>query len=484
MRAGLAILGFLFASIPSSVVYATQDKSQIPADAELKKAEKGIRDLFATEYKAKDRATKRALAQKLLSQAPGTSNLAERFVLLRESRDLGAEALDFDTAFGAADKLGDQFQGQAPLTGATFSASYNKLEALNTAKRTPLTPDEMAAVAAHYLRVAVLAIKSAEYETATKAGQGAEQAAKSANDANLSKRAGELLKEIPLWKIEDEASTKAAKAMAEGEVPENCTILGKFQFFAKEDREGLKLLVKGSDAAMKAAASKELESAGTDAMPDIAEAWWSAAESQKNSLDKRRCQNHAFSLLDSALPSAAGLTRTKIEKRMEEWEQVLTGLPWIDLLRSMTPKDAVLGIWPVTPAGVATPPWEDQACHRAQIPFEPPLEYDIKATVESKKGGWFGVGLVAGGKQSVVQLKDIPVGKVVSLRIQVRRSGYSFIVDGKPHTDYKGDFSDVPGVGPRWVMPNPKSLFLQSGGSYAFSTLKLRQVSGQGKKLR
>jgi hypothetical protein len=484
LRAGLTLLLLS----PFSLSFGQDGKLALPSDAELKQAEEAVRGVYSSEYKDKSRPARKALAQKLLAQAPGTKNPAERFLLYREARDLGAEALDFQTAFAAADKLGSTYTGTSPLTGASFNVVGNKLEALGVARKARLSPDEAGGVAEQFLAVALEALEASDYASATKAAQGAEQMGKSSGDASISKKAAELSKDIPLLKAEDEASSKSAKALGESDLPEDNTIHGKFLLFQKGDPAGLKLLAKGSDAALKDAAAKELAKQDAEAVLAVAEAWWSAGSSQRSPLDKKRCQGRAVSLLEETLPSVTGLSRSKVEKRLDEWDQVVTGVPWTDLLSLMTPKDSVHGNWISSPAGLTSPAWVDLAPHRAQVPYLPgeQSDYDLRISFELRADkGWLGVGFISPiGTQVIVQFKGTGKDVPVTAQIQVRRSGYSVKKAGKVITEWKGDWKTLPAVGPMWKMPNDKTLFLQSGATFQISKFQLRLLSGQGKRLR
>ena len=66
-------------------------RKSVPDAAKLEAAEKEIKRTFETEYAAKDPAMKAALAAKLLQLAKDTTDdLAVKYVLLREARDLSA----------------------------------------------------------------------------------------------------------------------------------------------------------------------------------------------------------------------------------------------------------------------------------------------------------------------------------------------------------------------------------------------------------
>src|SRR5262249_41386355 len=82
----------------------------IPDQDAQKRAETLIRDVFAPEYAKTTPMDQRNLAEKFLQQAKETRDDAvARYVLLREARDLAAQASELTAAFEAVETLGKAF---------------------------------------------------------------------------------------------------------------------------------------------------------------------------------------------------------------------------------------------------------------------------------------------------------------------------------------------------------------------------------------
>ena len=101
----LASLALVWLIQPS----AAAELAQPPDSAAQERAERLIREVYAHEYAnlAKSRAD---LAARLLQQGKSVSeDLAMKFVALRESRDLAADAGDTKTAMAAVETIGEVF---------------------------------------------------------------------------------------------------------------------------------------------------------------------------------------------------------------------------------------------------------------------------------------------------------------------------------------------------------------------------------------
>jgi len=152
---------------------------------------------------------------------------------------------------------------------------------------------------------------------------------------------------------------------------------------------------------------------------------------------------------------------------------------------------------------------------RIQVPYIPPDEYDLQATILRRSGDQSIVlGLARGNSQwgpnfdfyhggmlkSGVERMDgkqpefnslvytggrvFYVGKRVRLEAQVRRTGFKITADEKVIFSYTGDYKNLDMSG-SWKMQDGKTLWLGLwNGETVFERLVLIPVSGQGKKLR
>jgi hypothetical protein len=291
--------------------------------------------------------------------------------------------------------------------------------------------------------------------------------------------------------------------------------MGQFLCFVKANWDmGLRFLAKGHDGPLKSLAGKEVAGPASSAeWAALADDWAAQAEKEKSPLKRNPMLAHAFSLYETALPDSTGVLRAKIEKRLAELDPaILAG--GIDLLALVDPKkDARQGEWKKEGRALVCP--SAMEYDRIQIPYLPPDEYDLSATIVRRSGDQSIVlGLARGSSQwgpnfdfyhgvilkSGIERMDgqqpefnsamytggrvFHVGKRVLMEAQVRKTGFRITADGKPILSYQGDYKNLDMSG-GWKVQDGRTLFLGLWkGEVAFERLVLVPLSGQGKRLR
>jgi hypothetical protein len=265
-----AILPFLLIAVGASAqdVPETTAKAPVPDAEAIKKAETELKELLKAEFKSTDAADRRALAKKLLEAGGKTeSDAATRYVVLREAADVAAQAEDLGTSFGAVDRLAAQFE---------VDPFALKADALTTARKAARRTDVLAKIAVAALKTAREARGADRLEPAVRALKEAENAAKGAKDATLSKSIADETKLVAAAKkdLADVEEARAKLAGAPDDTKANLT-LGRWLVFEKgKPKEGLPYLAKGADKRLAEAAKLDLE--GFDALR-IGEAWMKLA---------------------------------------------------------------------------------------------------------------------------------------------------------------------------------------------------------------
>jgi hypothetical protein len=299
-----------------------EQKLPAPSAADQKKAETEVRSVFKDEFAKKTREGKRTLAVRLLSEAADTKNTpASRYVVLLLSRDLAIEALDVGTILESIDQLSKLYDmGKPPLTGAAFTSSNTalKVSALNSAQKFATAPEDSGALGDAYLKVAEESLKEKSFDDALAAAQAAEKYAKAAKAASVQERAGQLVKEVPELKKEDDLFGKAILAKADD--PAAKLVKGRYVLFVLgDDGTGIENLLGCSDEGLKSVAKLEAaKPASAEAMSEIAEAWIALSGKEEILLHKRRYKNRARTWFDEAMKNAGGITKAKIERRLSE----------------------------------------------------------------------------------------------------------------------------------------------------------------------
>ena len=305
---------------------------------------------------AKDQAAKAALTFNLLEAGrKNKSNRAEQFVLLRRAGeiacsacepDLMLEAVDAITAagftippyqvksrflkrlleqdtLGSADQLSTvsaaciRFAEDAAANGAIDEA----FDVLAAAGKSLAEPSKRALAACRTAQAAVnharnLAEK-AEREKKVRDTQGDLDTIKSAQSA-----LADCGKGLQQARHEYEAiQTSQEQLKTHPDDPDACLTVGRWCCFSRGDwDEGLKLLAKGSDVALKTLAAEELASKPAQAEEKVArgDAWWGLAEKATGKA-KAAMRRRAVHWYQEAMPDlAAGLVKSRVDNRLAQ----------------------------------------------------------------------------------------------------------------------------------------------------------------------
>jgi hypothetical protein len=474
----------------------------VPAAPALAEAEKQIRSLFKDDYAKRAPADRVALARRLLQAGEETKDDdALRYVALREARDLAAAAGDLDTAMAAIGRLGKGFDVDVPeQEAAAFAAAARTVD-----------PDEGEAVFAKGMTLADRLAQSDEYEAALKLMTPLEDLARRMRNAEHVKtvqgRARELRTQQADWNRVKPALEKLKETPDDAEA---CLAVGRYYATAGKWAEALPLLAKGSAPALKEAAAKELaKPADAAAQAEAGDLWAASAEKETGPL-KTALQDRARDFYEKALPGLTGLSRARVEKKINGLIAAATpsGGGALNLLALVNPqKDTVAGAWKSDGRALTS---DAGACSRVMLPYEVPDEYDYRVDLSRVSGsGSIAIILTKGGREFVLEtawpagqtgfayvdglhIDANPTGTKVpftngrrySYVVQVRNSGLRLLVDGRPFIAWKTDYKNVtPHTG--WALPNKNCVGF---GSYAspttFHAAELVEVSGRGKRVR
>jgi len=468
----------------------------VPDTAALKKAEKAVRDLFP--LNARSRIERLALARKLsdAARAASSEDPAVRWILLRDARDVAAEAIDLDAAFAAAAVAAEQFDAKPEALRAA---------ALATAKKSATSAEDAGALAEVLLALSEPAFAAEEFEGAAALAKDAEALARTAKAVALAERAKE--------RGADAAEARKDRDAARRAEPADPLASGKYLcFWRGRWEEGLPLLEKSGDAALKALAAKERSGASTvQAKADLAQAWAEAAQrKEKGTPERRRYWLRSVAWGERAWPEATGLLKARVLKRLDDAEGELLS-QGVNLLPRMDPAhDSVESPWTLDGGRLVS---SENGIAKVQIPYVPPTEYDLVVTAARRSGSSsFNAGLVSSGRRFVVSVDgfierdmtsidriDGKQGDMNETRLKekqfvddqprtlvfsIRRSGVSMTVDGRRILDWRGDPRRL-SLSPAFSVPDDRVLFLMTGStSFEISRLALLPVSGPGQKLR
>ena len=327
-RVGKRAVGGIPILLLASLAFASgaQDKAPVPGPAEQAEVEKMMKDVFKDEYAKRAPADRQAFARQLLAQGQKTEDDRKfQFVLLRESRDIAAQAGDPATSLLAVDEMAKTF---------AVDAAAMKGGVLAAAAKTAKTVDEFRILARLSLRLVEQALAADDYDGADRNSAAAALYAKRAQDLALLGRATARAKEVSDLRARFEKLKKARETLAANpdDGAANLT-LGQFLCFMKGDWDkGLELLEKSPDLLFGALAKKERASPGDPAgQMAVGDGWWDLSE-KESSPAKENLKQHACVWYARAAGSLTGLSKTKVDKRLSDGRiaMILRG-NWMDV---------------------------------------------------------------------------------------------------------------------------------------------------------
>ncbi|HVR84326.1 MAG TPA: protein kinase, partial [Planctomycetota bacterium] len=466
-------------------------RSAMPEPAALKEAEKVIREVYKADYSKKAPPDQQALAAKLLSQGRATrEDPRAQFVLLREARDLALQVGDLDTTLAALDEL-----------GRSFEVDLISLRNAALAKFQGRTPESTGALIDALIDLTREAMEVDNFDVAISASFRADSLSKAVADPVLATRTSDLRKDVTT--VRDEYLKVKSSIDRPGTGDQEA--LGRYYAFVKGEWDrGLEILAATAKAPLNGLAERDLSrpDEGT-ARAEIGDGWWDLAEREKSGSRRLRLQERCRLWYEAAMPTLTGLSKTRVEKRLEALESQNRGP--VDLLRLIeVSKDGVNGSWSRSSSGLMSGSTDFFA--RVMIPYLPPAEYDLTVAVERKEGQQdFFMGLVQGDTQFGAMINSgnstyceisatvgylahfdggIVLGKPSIIVYQVRKNSVEVRVDGKRILSYKGDLSKG-SMFPQWNVPDKRVLFIGSHGSvHQVTRIALTAVTGRGKAIR
>jgi len=290
----------------------------VPDQQSIARATKTVREAFRDLYiqataSAAGLPPRAALATRLYQESRDTrDDNAARYVLLCEARDWAAKAAEPALACRAIDDLARLYAvapGELAIT------------ALRDAAKFTLTPAAQEALARAALAAADSAIARDEYDVAARLAALAETAARSAHKMLLTSDVADKLKEINWAKGEYERAKTAIETLASHPDDRDArAAAGRYKCLAKNDwTHGLPLLLESSDADYQRLAQRDVAavSAGPAAQHEIGNEWWEWGE-KLTGRARTSCRNRAAHWYRLALPSLTGISRSTIERRLDD----------------------------------------------------------------------------------------------------------------------------------------------------------------------
>lgn len=319
--------------VPVAVQPRLPKKTPVPDLESQAKSEKEVKELYKAEYGKTKTADLKKLAAILLKQGVETKdNASDRYVLLREARDLAARAGEFETALRAIEEMASDF---------AVSASDLKARALARAGEAALTPEAGKVLAEAAFGLIDEAIAADEFDAALRLAAVASSVARKASWGAFAAKAEARQKELKALQQDFQQVKEAADKLRQtpDDAEANLTMGRYFCLVKGAWDKGLPMLARGSDPALQALAAKEASrSADPDALIELGDGWTEQAGKEKG-LAKTQMLLRAKSNYEQALPELKGLTKNKIELKIQEFAKSTgeTARPALTGLAGLTP---------------------------------------------------------------------------------------------------------------------------------------------------
>jgi hypothetical protein len=504
-----SVLALAISAFPAESI----KKNPVPSDTAQTEATRLVKEIYGDEYaKAKTPAQKQSLARKLLAKAGETADdLAGKFVLLRLTKDIAAQATDGQTAFEAIDATAESFA----IDAAEMKAAV--LQKLATVANT----------AAHHRSISEQAVKlmndavaNDDFSIAERLGQLAQDEAAKGRDRELVAQAkGQIDQAKRVAKAFEK--TKSANGVLDNapDDPQANLIVGKYLCLIKGDwKRGLPKLALAADGSLKTLATQELDPPASSAeQARLGDAWWNTAE-QEEGTAKRQLQARAGYWYQTALPGLSGLMKDKVERRLAITASTTNKFPsgFVDLLPFVNAqRDRVAGDWQKDKSGLRLVTGLHDGYTRVMLPVSVDGEYDFAVTFTRNSGddcicpilpvgshmclvnlsGW-------GGKCSGIEMLDgqdsshnsttiRPGGLIngrkyhllIRVRLQNGMASVDVLIDKAPVLRWRGSESSL-SLYKDWSLPQLHRLALGARHPTTFHSIQLKMISGKAEWIK
>jgi WD40 repeat protein len=306
----------------------------VPDKGLVEKAEQALKKAYEKEYAKTAAADRLALAGDFLNKAAESKDPAERYVLLREARDLAVLAARAPLVVRAVDELHRYFT----LSESALDMKLESLEEFKPASNGPLDNQYLAEAA---LSLTDEAVGADNYEAANRLMKLAGSAAQAkGSPPSLKSRVTAREREIKVLVKEYEGVKAAvAKLKEQPDDAEANLAVGKYICLWKGDwAKGLPLMAKGDDEKLQALAKKEMERPSEPlAQIALAEDWRKLAEDSKRGTALRaRFQRRAYQWYKQAAPGLPERLRVDTERIIKDIEKKVPSVKNLETVGELT----------------------------------------------------------------------------------------------------------------------------------------------------
>lgn len=301
-------------SSPKAPIAVVQEPATpVPSKEQLREPKKLIRSLFSDQYADRSENGKRNLAALLLTQGLETNDdPVARYALFSESLELAQKVGEAKTAWAATDGIVEDYDVEPfefrcdVLRELGKNSEDIELFSVHTGDCQKLIDQE---------------VERDQYESAiTKSRKLLAVSKKGANKATIEflDKSVKRIRKLATAYAEIEDQIAIVKKQPDNQAANQA--VGEFYCFQKGDFDkGLAFLALGDSAELSSLAKQDLNSNGeTEQQVALGDAWWELSENENSDHSARVIKNRAFNIYADVVAETTGLTRKRIEKRLDE----------------------------------------------------------------------------------------------------------------------------------------------------------------------
>jgi len=290
----------------------TRPGTAVPGLAAQEAGVARVRDIFSIDYHDTSYNARRSLARKLIDQGDQTLRDTDaKYVLLREARDVAANAGDIPTAFEAIDR-----------TAAAFPISKlrERIGVLKVATPLLVSPAANEQVVSMCVDLVDQCVIEDDYDPAESLLEVAADAATRTNKRAYSSWVNWKLARVRERRAVFEKAKPAADRLKQW--PDDAqanTVMGDYICIARKDWDtGLPMIAKGADMSFGILAEKDLQCPDDRSRDQyvMAEAWWAWAEKTTDPDRRAGYRTRAAFWYRRALPELDGLDKATAQQRI------------------------------------------------------------------------------------------------------------------------------------------------------------------------
>ena len=298
---------------PVVVKPAEQPRAAVPEAAQLTQAEKAVQELFQKEYAQGSPPTRSPWPTSSSTRPGGPDDPPGRFVLLREARDLAAQAGDAAKAFQAIEELDKAY---------IIDALEMKATALTLAGNAPLTATTGRDVAELALSTVDYALAADNFDAAGRWSPPPSGCRKDPAQGFPGPGAAAQALVHEVQKEYEKVKGLAATLVKDPDNAEANLVTGQYLCCRKGDWDkGLPLLARGRDHVLKALAQKDLaRPKEAPTQTELGDGWWDRGQKETAVL-KAALLVRARTGIGRRCPGLTGLLQARVEQRVKQVEE-------------------------------------------------------------------------------------------------------------------------------------------------------------------